>query len=239
MRELHDREPSRLRWWRVPVFGILSFALLFTWIDRSDITTIELGTPSRIIVVSSAGPVRVTQGAISEVTHRDSWVFGRPIVEIEGQGSDILVRVVCEGWAPCRSSIDLQVTGTPELLVMAEGFVDIDRFDGKLTVFSGNNGVALGPVSGSVRVVSGDSVTGAGLETSLLDVSTDGDINLWFGDVREEYRVQILDSEGAERRVDNGDVSVSIATNGEAERSVALKTDGEVHIFQRPDSEER
>lgn len=239
MRELHDREPKRRRWWRIPVFGILSFAVLFTWMDRSDMTTIELGTPSRIIIVSSAGPVRVTQGPISEVTHRDSWVLGRPIVEIEGQGSDILVRVVCEGWAPCRSSIDLQVTGTPELLIMAEGFVNVDRFDGNLTVFSGKDGVALGPISGSVRVISAASVTGAGLETSLLDVSTEGDIDLWFGDVRQEYRVQILDSSGVERRVNNEDVSVSIATNGEAERSVALKTDGEVHLFQRPDSEER
>jgi hypothetical protein len=117
---------------------------------------------------------------------------------------------------------------------MADGFVDVDQFDGKLTVFSSKGGVALGPLSGSVRVVSNGPVTGAGLETDLLDVSSSEDVDLWFGGDVVDHRLQIVSSEGDERAISDEAIRIEIATDGEAASSVAIRTDGEVYLRPPP-----
>lgn len=230
-----DRKTKPRPRWLLPALFAASLVVLFSWLDRSETQTLELGTPSRIIVISDAGPIRVTQGPISEVTHSDSWLLGKPVFEIEADESDILVRVTCPSRTPCRSSIDLQVTGTPELLIMADGFVDVEHFSGKLTIVSASEDVALGPITGSVRVVANKTVTGSGLETDLLDISSHGDIDLWFGS-NEAYRVQILGPSGGERTGADSDIEIDIKTDGEAERSVALRTPGKVRLMSGSES---
>lgn len=234
-RDEQHRGARRRRWLVPAVLGVLLLAM-FGRFDRSEQETIELGTPSRIIVINNAGPVSIRQGPVSKVTHRDSWAFGQPTFEIEVRESDILIRVLCNGPMPCRSSISLEVTGSPDLLIMAEGFVDVDQFDGKLTVFSSKGGVALGPISGSVRVVSNGPVTGAGLMTNLLDVSSSSDVDLWFGRDVVEHRLQIVSSDGDERTIEDEAIKVEIAIDGEADSSVAIRTDGEVLLHLPPPS---
>ncbi len=235
MRDLDERNrgPRRPRWLVPAVLVVVLLALLGRF-NRSQQETIELGTPSRIIVINNAGPITIRQGPVSKVTHRDSWAFGQPTFEIEVDESDILIRVMCTSRTPCRSSVSLEVTGAPDLLVMADGFVDVDQFDGKLTVFSSKGGVALGPLSGSVRVVSNGPVTGAGLETDLLDVSSSEDVDLWFGGDVVDHRLQIVSSEGDERAISDEAIRIEIATDGEAASSVAIRTDGEVYLRPPP-----
>ncbi len=232
-RDERHRGPRRPRW-LVPAVVVCLLLAMFGRFDRSEQETIELGTPSRIIVINNAGPVSIRQGPVSKVTHRDSWAFSQPMFEIEVIESDILIRVMCNGRMPCRSSISLEVTGAPDLLVMADGFVDVDQFDGKLTVFSSKGGVALGPLSGSVRVVSNGPVTGAGLQTDLLDVSSSNDVDLWFGGEVADHRVQIVSAEGDDRAISDEAIRIEIATNGEADSSVAIRTDGEVLLRPPP-----
>ncbi len=234
MRDPDDPRPQKRRHWIVPVLVLALLLALFGLFDRSEQTTVELGTPSRIVVISEAGPVRVSQGPVSQVTHRDSWAFSRPEVEIEARQSDILIRITCGSLMPCRSSIDLEVTGAPDLLIVADGFVDVDRFDGKLTVLSADGGVALGAVSGSVRVGANDSVTGAGIQTELLDISSSGDVQLWFGGEIVQHRIQVLSSDGEVRPTSDETVTIEISSDGDAERSVAIRSDGEVSLLLAP-----
>ncbi len=232
-----DEQSRRRRWWLLPALIVGTLIVFLGWFDRSEETTVELGTPSRIIVINDAGPVSVSQGDVSAVTRRDSWVLAQPSAQIEVQESDILIRVLCPGRTPCRSAIDLQVTGAPDLVIIADGFVDIDRYEGKLTVFSTRDGVALGPLRGSVRVVANDSVTGAGLDTDLLDISAGGDVDLWFDRRARRFRVQILGEDGVERELTprSLDVDIGIEVEGGADRSIAIRTNGDVRLRRPPE----
>lgn len=238
MRDLDGREVPRRRWWILPALVLGSLIAFLGWFDRSAAESVELGTPSRIIVVSDAGPVRLSTGPTSTVTHRDSWVVSQPKFEISIDGAAVLIRVVCDTKMPCRSSIDLQVTGTPDVLIVAEGFVDVDRFEGKLSILSSKDGVALGPISGSVRVVSTESVVGYGLRTDLLDISANNDVYLSFGDRYVPHRIQVLDTDGDVRPTEDDDVTIGVQSDGEADRSIAIRAGGEVSLLSFEQAQE-
>lgn len=176
--------PSVSKWARpgarLPALAILIVASLMVlgWIDRSQRTVVQLGdsvaatAPSRLVVVNSAGPVSVRTGETTSVAHNDSWLFGRPQVELETLNGETLFRVRCQSWGPCRSSLEVVVTPGTELLVASTGFVNVDSFDGLLTVLAETSGVSMGPIMGSVRVVAHGDITGTALRAIELDVAT-------------------------------------------------------------------
>lgn len=235
MNRFDDREQSRRRWWILPVLVLGSLVVLFGWFDQSKTETVELGTPSRIVIINTAGPVRIYQGETSTIQRRDSWVLSEPTFDVAIDGGDVLIRVVCNGWTPCRSSIDLQITGAPDVLVVAEGFVDVESFDGKLTIFSSKDGVALGPVGGSVRVVSTSDVVGYGLRTELLDVSAVDDVDLTFGNSDDAHRILIVDLNDEVRSLDEESVNIELESDGDAQRSVAIRAGGDIELHPTKD----
>ena len=119
-----------------------------------------------------AGPVRVTSGEVGSVTHRDSWMFSRPVVAGATEDRESVVRVVCETRMPCRSSVDVVVPPGVELVIVSSGVVTVDRFDGGLTVLAPESGVALGPVTGSARVLADGDVTATGLGVDSFDAES-------------------------------------------------------------------
>lgn len=174
-----DRRRFRWRW----VFGVVVFgALVVGLADRSETAVIDIGSPQRLVVVNSAGPieVRATTEAAS-VEHRDSWIISRPILEQSVVDSDVVVRLSCPGRGPCRSSAIVLAPAGVELVVVSSGVVTVSSFDGALTVLAENGNVALGPISGSARIVAHQDVIGTALATTDFDVSTvDGELLLDF-----------------------------------------------------------
>ncbi len=240
-----DRRPRRWRW----VLG--SIALLVVVIglaDRSATSTIEIGTPGRLIVVNSAGPVEVRQSEdVTSVEHRDSWLLSRPVVEQSVVGSDVVVRLSCPGRTPCRSAVTVAATPGVELVVVGSGVVTVPSFDGSLTVLAERDGVTLGPIRGSARVVAQDDVSGFALASTELDVSTvDGELSLDFA--RPPDRVLLVGSTkpvGADFPDDaaydvtveaaGGDVNVDVPEPavGDEPVVVVVRTAGDVTIQRR------
>lgn len=179
-----ERRNLRWRW----VLGALaSITLVIGLADRSSTSLIEIGTPQRLIVVNSAGPVEVRAAdAVATVEHRDSWIWSRPVMEQTVVGSDVVVRLSCPGRGPCRTSAIVEAPAGIELVVVSSGVVTVPSFDGSLTVLAEQDSVALGPIRGSARVVAHDNVQGSGLATIELDVSTvDGELILDFATAPE------------------------------------------------------
>ncbi len=174
-----ERRSTRWRW----ILGALVLlALLVGLADRSATSLIEIGTPHRLIVVNSAGPIEVrASDDLATVEHRDSWILSRPVVEQTVVDSDVVIRVSCPGRGPCRSSAIVEAPPGIELVVVSSGLVTVPSFDGSLTVLAESDGVALGPIQGSARVVAHDDVKGTAIAATEVDVSTvDGELTLDF-----------------------------------------------------------
>ncbi len=202
---------------------IIVFVLAVGWFDRSAESTVELGAPSRMLVVNMAGPVRVTTGESASVTHRDSWMLQRPDVSAASRGTETVVRVRCETRMPCRSALEVVAPPSVELVIVSSDIVSIDRFDGELTVLADDSAVALGPVSGSARVVAGGDITGTALRVDSFDASTLGDSVA----VSFESEPTIVFVYGANDRVE---LTLPAASDGVSEAEVTVDSVGEVVI---------
>ena len=164
----------RRRRWRALTF-LISLLFVLGWIDRSAVDTVDLSQPTRLLVVSDAGPVDVVDGNVVSLEHRDSWIFSRPRIEVVERDGQAVVRATCPGRFPCRSALMVTTPPGVEVVVVATaGVVQIDGFSGQLTVFSSGDGVLLGSSSGSARVVARNgAVTGFGLAFGQLDVEVE------------------------------------------------------------------
>lgn len=197
--------------------------LALGWFDRSETATVDLGAPTRMLVINMAGPVRVTTGPTASVTHRDSWMLQRPEVSSSVRDTETAVRARCETRTPCRSALEVVAPPSVELVIVASDTVSVDRFDGELTVLADESAVALGPVSGSARVVAGGDVTGSALRVESFDASTLGDsVAVSF----ESEPATVFVSGGRERV----ELTLPPSLDGVAEAEVGVDSTGEVVI---------
>ncbi len=228
--------------------GIAAVSLFFVfgWFDRSALETVDLGSTRRIVVISDAGPVRVTEAGANQVDHRDSWLIHRPTVELGRDDDEVIVRLRCDTSWPCRSAASVRVVPGIELVVIANnGTVTVERFDGALTVFADHDQVALGPIRGSARVVAGTGdISGAGMALGQLSVDVDrASIDLEFS--QPPQSVVVTSAEGpvrlsvpdtgydvavrvVEDRVD--DVEIGVASVAGADAIISIRGSGPVVV---------
>ncbi len=153
---------------------LLSLFFVGGWLHQSDVAEVDFDPASRVLVISSAGPVTIVEGPDLRLTHRDSWLLNAPRIEWESDDDELIVRLTCPGRLPCRSSAEITVPTSSELVLVVDGHsAHLESFDGEVTVYGSGEDtiVTMGAVSGSGRVVSsGDLVRGFGVQLSHLDV---------------------------------------------------------------------
>lgn len=228
------------------IITLVALFFLIGWMDRSRVVENEFGTPRRAFVVSDAGPVSVTTGTTVRVTQYDSWLLSQPLIEQGVDDDEVVLRVSCPGSFPCRSRLSIEVPPGTELVVIATGGpVQLDGFEGDLTVFASGNDINLGPVRGSARIVSdtGD-VAGHGMGLGALTVEVDrASMDLEFarapesviltaasGVIRlavpdEGYRLAIRPEENQEERV-----RTEIEVDERAEETIAIRSEGTIAV---------
>ncbi len=175
------------------VAGLLVLASA-SWFDRTEQVVVDLGSVTSVSVTNDAGPIRIRPasdgveagiGAANAVTvvRFDSWLFRGPTTEIvDTSRSGAAVSVECATRLPCRSSVEVYVPDGIDLTVTTDvGLVEVDAFDGRLTIDGSDRGVAVGPVSGSVVIDSPGPVTGFDLRLDELDLRSGlGPVDLVF-----------------------------------------------------------
>lgn len=227
--------------WRRRLLLTLGFVVLAvfasSWLARTDrsITTFEAA--GTVLIVNDAGPVRVrslqalgaaddgvevggdTSGVTAVATDgvvvrsSDSWLIRRPVVESLSQDGGLVVRVTCPGRLPCRASLEVFVAGGVELTVIAASdMVEVDSFDGALLVVSGDEGVVLGSVAGSVSVISDGPVRGSSLGPTELTIDV----------VDDEVEIAYLDVPTV-LAVSGGAGTISIEVPGDADYAVDIE----------------
>lgn len=168
------RWPRRLALAAVAV--AVAAVLASGWLDRTERSLLDLGAPAQVRVVNEAGPLEVVEAdgpAVLETTA--SWLFVGPEVVPSTASSDGTdVRITCPGWSPCRVAARLSVPpGTEVEAVSPHDVVTASRTSGPLTLSSDDGHVALGPVSGPVRVLTGSAdVRAAGLRSPDVRIET-------------------------------------------------------------------
>ena len=173
-----EPQPSRRRLWVLAGFCVSLF-FLFGWFDQSIEQTLEVDASIRLVIISDAGPVEVSSieaGQPTAVTRNDSWLFSEPQFETMESAGETVVRVTCPGRFPCRSALRVEVPVGVEVVVVATtGVVDVQNHSGSLLVYSSaSEGVVLGPVGGSARIVSrGGPISGFHLTLDDLELEAD------------------------------------------------------------------
>lgn len=235
----------------VPVVVIVLMTAALAWFDRSEVYEIDIGPASRILLVNDAGPIRIRStpdGSMNAgLTRYDSWLLDRPRLEVEtdttSTSNEVAVRITCQRTFGCRSSTELSVPAGIELVVVATaGMVEVDRFDGALTVYASDDGLVLGPVGGSLRIVSAGPVRGNDLVTEEIDLLVADDrVELGFVTAPsaisieagvepvvvalptdEPYRIDVDTGAGAQR--------VDVVSDPDAERVVVIRSLGPVSV---------
>ncbi len=260
-------EPSS-RWGRrlLIVFGsIIVVVFASSWLARSSRATTTFDRAGTVLIVNDAGPVRVrTLGALDAgvdglgigvddvaaataeaggvvVRSSDSWLLRRPVVESLLEDGDLVVRVTCPSRLPCRSSLEVFVPDGIELTVVAASdMVEVDGFAGALLAVAGDEGVALGSVSGSVSVVSDGPVRGTTLGPSELTVDVVDDVvSLTYLDAPTVVAVNGGGAEisielpgGVDYAVDIEALTqeIGVDVGDEAERRVSVRSTGSVVV---------
>lgn len=248
-------EPQ-VRWRRAAIAAVgLVVMLVFgtTWLASGRDGVHTIGATSELLIVNDAGPVRVRaldsydgepQAVVDGgliVRTAESWLLREPKVEQLTEGDGSVFRVTCPSRLPCRASIEVFVpSGVALSIVAADDLVQVDAFDGAMSIFAGDGGVVLGSVAGSVSITSTGPVTGARLGPAQLTVDVlDEDVSLTYldpptvlavlggaGDVTielpadEEYEI---DAGGAE-------TVVGIESETAADRLVSVRSEGTVSI---------
>lgn len=228
--------------------GLVVLAVLFIGLaDRSAVTVIDLGAPRRIVVVNTAGPVEVKEAETGSLQHRDSWILSGPESEQLKVGEDIIVRIGCPGRGPCRSSVTVSAPPGTELVVVSSGVVTVGSFNGALTVLTESSHVALGPITGSARIVAHGDVIGTALQTGELDVSSvEGALTLDFSVAPNrllmvgstEPILATLPEDGSYRvavEEAGGDVEIDIPELSDTDlpANIIARTSGSVRITRR------
>jgi hypothetical protein len=143
------------------------------WLERSETDRVELGTPSRVVVVSEAGPLEVAEAegtAALEVAA--SYLVLGPEVDTIVEVDRTVVVVRCPGWTPCRTASRLEVPpGTIVEAVVVDDVVNVGPFSGELHLTVEDGHVAVGPVSGPLVVLTGSaSVRATDLRTDTATI---------------------------------------------------------------------
>jgi hypothetical protein len=230
------------------VSAVLAAAVLAAgWFDRSEVDRLEVGRPGRLVVVNDAGPIEVSEGeGVAVVEVAASYVLRGPAVEVAEGEAGTVVRVVCEGWPPCRAALAVQVPpGTTVEAVSPGDVVAFGPFTGEVTAVSGTGLVVLGPVWGPVRVAVGSApVRAADLYSAEVVVeAVDGPVELAARVPPASLRVEAvtspvvllvpdgeyhLDVEGSPARI--GDVEVA----RRAPSAVRIRSAGPVEVAPLP-----
>ncbi len=236
----------RRRGLRGMALGVVVLFFVLGWSDRSRTGEFALGDIRRVVVVTDAGPIEVRTGSVNRVRHADTWLLRGPEVESILDQDEAVIRVRCRTSFPCRSSVWIETVPGVELVVIsADDVVTAPTFDGALTVFSGDSDVALGPIKGSARVVTGrGDVSADGLELAELTVEVDRSrIDVEFAaspasvvltSARGPVRLAVPDTgyqisiRAAEERTD--EVDVQVASVEESESQIAILSEGTVEV---------
>lgn len=247
------RNPLRLG---AAVLALAAIGVLATtWLSSTERADRSLATGD-LLVVNDAGPVRIRALDQLEVEPGDpapagvvvrtssSWLLRAPVIEVVERDGTAAVRVRCQTRLPCRSAVEIFAPSSMAIsVVAAEHQVQVDRFDGALSIFAGDGGVALGSVQGSVSVVSGGPVVGRSLGPSQLTVDVvDDDVSLTYLD--SPTVLSVVGGEGSvEIDVPSTDYfvdavspasTIEIDSDPESERRITVRSDGAVSI--RPTS---
>ena len=250
------------RRWRRRMIVVLALAASFvvgsTWFASSTEAVETFPDADRILLINDAGPVRVRSvssfdGVLDEpvsvagiiVRASQSWLVRGPRVESVTEGDSLVVRVTCPSRFPCRAALEIFVPSGVQLsVVAARHMVQVDTFDGALSIFAGEEGVVLGSVAGSVSIVSDGPVSGATLGPAELTIEVvDAPVELTFIDppmllsVTAGTRdVFIALPTEEEYLVDATAPSLAIAvdSNELSERLVSVRAEGSVSINPTP-----
>ncbi len=249
-------------WRRRTIVLLTLIALLVlgtTWFASSRQTVETFADADRILLINDAGPVRVRsvasfdgvpdEGALDEaavsagviVRLSQSWLVRGPLLESEADGDSLVVRATCQTRFPCRAALEIFVPAGVQLSVVAAGdMVEIDTFDGALSVFAGEGGVALGSVVGSVSIVSDGPVIGGTLGPAELTIEVVDDIvDLSFIDppmllsVSAGTRDVRIDLPAAEDYLIDAtapELEIGVESNESSERLISVRSDGSVSI---------
>lgn len=244
--------PQRRRWW-VAVLG-LGLLLVFgtTWLASDRSTVYDVGVSPEVLIINDAGPVRVRSLASYDgdeeiaaggviVRSSESWLVRGPRVEMLTEGDASAFRITCPSRLPCRASVEVFVPGGVALsIVAANDLVQVDAFDGAMSIFAGEGGVVLGSVTGSVNITSSGPVTGSSLGPAEMTVSVvEGDVSLAYLDAPTVLAVRNGDGAvvvelppGEDYAIDVQAVETAIgmASDAEADRIVSVRSDGSVSI---------
>ncbi len=253
-RQLRSTEgKGRLRLLAIPLVLVgLAFGAS-GWFDRSAEETVDLGPVRRLVVVNDAGPIRIRANTdddpagVATLVHFDSWLVKRPLVEIdvgsfEGQAAAV-ARVTCQTRFPCRSSVELAVPNGIEIVVVStQGVVEVGRFDGSLTVYAAGRGAVLGPLKGTVRVVSDGPVQGFNLRVEKISVSVAaGEVDLSFASPPDELDV-VAAAEPVSILVPTNRFQLDVSTTSEevlldirtserSDRTIVVESEGPVSVL--------
>ncbi len=167
----------RRRVWRIVAYTLGLMVLLYcmsVWFSRSVTEQVELGEAVEIVVIVESGDVKINgdpKTVAGTAMVAQSWTWRAPVLETASDGVTALVRVRCPSSFPCRASVDIDVHSDTEVTVVAPGGnVLVSGIDAAVTVQAGE-GVALGPLGGSARVVNPyGELIGAGLRLRELQV---------------------------------------------------------------------
>lgn len=245
-----------VRWRRrgVALVAVVALCVLgSTWLASSRTGVYDVGATGELLIVNDAGPVRVRSldaydGAPEDlaaggvlVRSAESWLLRGPKIEQLTEGDASAFRITCPSRLPCRASIEVFVPHGVDLsIVAANDVVQIDSFDGAMSVFAGEGGVTLGSVTGSVSIVSEGPVQGTSLGPSELTVDVvDADVSLTYleaptilavvsgdGDVVIELPM----NESYALAVEAGESVLGLVSDPSSDRLVSIRSAGSVSI---------
>lgn len=178
-------DTRRWRRWVIVLLALVgSLVVGTTWFGSSTRTVETFPDANRILLVNDAGPVRVRSmasfdGVLDQsvsaagiiVRSSQSWLVRSPRIESATEGQSMVVRATCPTRLPCRVAVEIFVPPGIQLsVVAARDMVQVDNFDGALSIFAGEEGVVLGSVSGSTSIVSDGPVRGGTLGPTELTI---------------------------------------------------------------------
>jgi len=224
-----------------------------TWLASERSGVHDLGVSAEVLIVSDAGPVRVrslesfdgvvegmTDGGVV-VRSTESWLLRGPKVEQLTDGAGAAFRITCPNRLPCRASIEVFVpSGVALSIVAADDLVQVDAFDGAMSIFAGDGGVVLGTVTGSVSITSTGPVIGTSLGPAQLTVDVvDNDVLLTYLDAptvlavlggEGDVTIELPPDEDYAIDVEGAEIVVGIESELTAERLVSVRSGGSVSI---------
>ncbi len=226
---------------RAGLVVVAAFVAFLGWGDRSASSTVELADDD-LLIVNVAGPVTLRSspagdsgGATATATVSESWLWSRPEISASSNDGRGVLQVRCPGRGPCRAALDVVVPAGADVVVIAGAAVTVTRFDGSLTVLAADGPVALGPVSGSARVVSAGPIDGHGLLASALDLSSSDDVALTFDTAPDSVvlaganvRVEVPDDDYLVSATANGAVDSAVVSDDDASSRLVLDASGDL-----------